>query len=466
MTLHADHALFFEGRDTSVKWSAFVLVIVGCVLLLNAGLQSTAVSFVGASMACALLLFAHARGRSRIKPALAWALSLVGFSLLCGVMQYTNKSLLVGTSARLLCGVLWILWLGTQVDWVSIRQILYKLRVPKDVVDNIDRALMHGIFTQREWAKRLDTARLRLGSSHVPLATLGPLLGEGALHAFTRVEHVQENAALRDAACEGTAGEDIVQLEKVSVERGGKRILEELDLRLAKSEWLLLCGPSGVGKSSLLRLLAGLDGVAQGRITRFGQDIVPGTALRDRLDGRVALLCQNPEHHFIASTVAEDIAWGLLRRGIEADEARHRSHDIATSLRIAHLLERPCHQLSFGEQRRAALAGLLVLEPALLLLDEPTAGLDPVAAHELRVLVEQLVSRTKAACVWATHDLHSLPPQATRVALLRENGLIFDGPHLEGLSKPWLLRAGLALQQEEQKHIIPDHAPPSSEQDS
>ena len=121
------------------------------------------------------------------------------------------------------------------------------------------------------------------------------------------------------------------------------------------------------------------------------------------------------------------------------------------SLRIDHLLSRPCHQLSFGEQRRVALAGLLVLEPALLLLDEPTAGLDPVAAHELRTPVGESVRRTGAACVWATHDLHSLPPQATRVALLRDRRLIFDGPVTEGLSKPWLIRAGLAVSEGEER---------------
>ena len=192
----------------------------------------------------------------------------------------------------------------------------------------------------------------------------------------------------------------------------------------------------------------GLDAPAQGILNRLGNRVLPDAALRDRLDGRVAFLDQNPDRHFIASTVAEDIAWGLLRRGVEAVEARRRSREMSVALHIDHLLERPCYQLSVGEQRRVALASLLVLEPALLLLDEPTAGLDPVAAHELCMLVEESVRRTGAACVWATHDLHSLPRQATRVVLLRDRRLIYDGPAVQGLSKPWLVRAGLAVSQE------------------
>ena len=185
-------------------------------------------------------------------------------------------------------------------------------------------------------------------------------------------------------------------------------------------------------------------------IVPFRPGILPGGLAFVARDGRVALLCQNPEHHFIASTVAEDIVWGLLRRGVDKTEAQRRSLEIARALRVDHLMERPCHELSFGEQRRVALAGLLVLEPALLLLDEPTAGLDPVAVHELRELVQQSIRRTGAACIWATHDIHALPEQAQRVVLLRDRQLIYDGPTSEGLSRTWMVRAGLALAEKDE----------------
>ena len=180
-------------------------------------------------------------------------------------------------------------------------------------------------------------------------------------------------------------------------------------------------------------------------MSRFGVLINAQSSLKHRLDGRVALMGQNPEHHFVASTVAEDIAWGLVQRGVSSEVANRRSLDLAMELSIDHLMERPCHGLSFGEQRRVALAGLLILEPSLLLLDEPTAGLDPVAAHRLRKLVETLARDKGIACVWATHDLQSTPSLAKRIVLLHGKSLIFDGSVDEGLSEPWLVRAGLAL---------------------
>ncbi|MEL6345833.1 MAG: ABC transporter ATP-binding protein [Myxococcota bacterium] len=447
MHFHAEHALFFERRQP--LWVAASAVALTCsVLIVNAGARSSTWSLIGVGSGAMLLLLARTRGRGRIAPVLAWTVALVGLAMLGGVALNSNADAIVETSARVLCGVVWVLWLGTQVDWASLRRLLRWLRVPEGAVANLDHALMHGILTQREWVQRRDAAYLRLGSPRLPLTTWGPLLGEGALNAFLRLEQAEENAMIRSAPRAASTAPEGIHLDDVTIARGGEPVLERLHLRVDAGEWLLLCGPSGAGKSTLLRLLAGLDAPAHGTMTRLGTFIPPRATLRDRLDGRIALLCQNPEHHFIASTVAEDIAWGLLRRNVDAAETRRRSREVAKALHIDHLLERPCHQLSFGEQRRVALAGLLVLEPALLLLDEPTAGLDPVAAHELRVLVAETVRRTRAACIWATHDLHTLPPQATRVVLLRDRQLLFDGPTAEGLSRPWLIRAGLAISKE------------------
>ena len=293
---------------------------------------------------------------------------------------------------------------------------------------------MHGLLTRNEWIARRDAARLRMGASRLPLTAWGALLSQGALQSFVRLEQVEENALIRCASIKTPCAADAFNLECVSVRRGQRIVLDEVSFGLKGGEWLLVCGPSGAGKSSLLRLLSGLDGPTEGSMNRLGQPLSNDANLSERLDGRIALLLQNPEHHFVASTVAEDISWGLKKRGATPVDIDIQVREMASRLNKDHLLDRPCHELSFGEQRRVALAGLLVLKPSLLLLDEPTAGLDPVAAQELIILVQDMVQQTGAACVWATHDLNTNPAPAKRVILINKGQLIFDGPKEEGLS--------------------------------
>lgn len=416
------------------------------VLIVNANTgmyYSLAASCVG----LILLIIAYFSGQKRMEPVLTWVIVLLFSALLGSSFLRLDLDAFGDAAARIWCGVIWVLWLGTQLDWRALRRVLLVFRVPETIVSSLDHALMHGVLTQREWSQRRDAARLRLGTSRVSVKTLGQLLGEGALHAFSRLEQVEKNMTLRSSIPKKNSGEKATCLRGVSVKRGEKLVLNDISLDLKAAEWVLVCGPSGAGKSSLLRLLAGLDAPEDGTLTRLGVSVTQGASLPARLDGRVALLVQNPEHHFVASTVVEDIMWGLLQRGVGEEEARLRCEQITAELHIDHLLDRPCYELSFGEQRRVAIAGLIVLEPKLLLLDEPTSGLDPVAAHKLQELVRATVARSGATCVWATHDLNSVPSQAQRVVLMNGGSIIFDGPKNEGLSQPWLIRSGLAVAQ-------------------
>lgn len=449
MHFHAEHPLFFEQRQ-SLRGAVVALVLTLVVLLANAGFGSTVLSLTCAGVGAALLVVSWRRGHRQVEPALARGASLVALALLVGLTVGSDATRWVGTATRVSCGVVWVLWLGTIVDWASLRLLLLRAQVPAAIVASLDHSLLHGMFTQREWIQRRDSARLRLGKSRLSIATWGSLLGEGALGAFARLERAEDSALLRGAAVRSRSSEGALDLMDVEVTRGHTTVLHGLRLSIGAGEWVAVCGPSGAGKSTLLRLAAGLDAPSKGRFDRMGSRITASTSLRGRLDGQIALLCQNPEHHFIASTVAEDVAWALRCRGIAESEAASRTRSMTDALGIGHLLERPCYQLSFGEQRRVALAGLLVLEPKLLLLDEPTAGLDSVAAHELAQQVREVVGRTGAACVWATHDSSSLPKEIERVVLLSEQRVVFDGPVAEGLSRPWLARAGLVVLEQEE----------------
>ncbi len=447
MHVHADHSLFFNRQRPLWRATMACALTVG-VLIMNASASSPIASLVGAGVGTLLLVQSHASSHRKIEPIFTWTLALVALVLLVSIAAKGGLSSVFDVASRIFCGLIWALWLGSQLDWSSLRRLLLTIRIPKTIVATLDQAIMHGVMTQREWVSRRNSARLRTGSSKLNLPTWATIIGEGAIGSFTRLEHVRENALIRCANMTPHEQGDPLHLAMVSVERGGRPVLKRINLTVSPGEWILLCGPSGAGKSSLLRLSAGLDGPADGTMTRLGVSISSDSKLSTRLDGRIALLPQNPEHHFIASTVAEDIAWGLLQRGVNEQDAMNAAFKMAKTLGVEHLLDRACHDISFGEQRRVALAGLLVLEPSLLLLDEPTAGLDPVSAHDLKLLVKELVQQSGTACIWATHDLHQTPKWANRVVLLRQGSIIFDGPTTEGLSKKWTITAGLAVEKE------------------
>ena len=444
MHFHAEHSLFFDSRRPlgQVK---LALSLTSLILVLNVFLNSVVFSICAFGLGLVALLIAYLRGHSRFEPLLACSIVLIACGILGGTALNLDTDVFLALSSRILCGVVWGLWLGTQVDWPSLRKILLVLRMPHSVVATLDHSLMHSLFTRSEWTRRRDTARLRQGTPKLSLRAWGKIIGEGALHSVFRLEVVEENALLRGSSAKPSDRVLSLRLEGVSLKRDGKPVLKSISFSVQPGEWVLVCGPSGAGKSSLLRLLAGLDAPTEGVMTRFGGSLDPSSSLKQRLDSRVAILGQNPEHHFIGSTVGEDIAWGLIQRGVRKDDAHECSLRMAQALKVDHLMERPCHALSFGEQRRVALAGLLVLEPLLLLLDEPTAGLDPVAAHDLRSLVEEVAIKSGAACIWATHDLATRPSMAERVLLIKDAELVFDGTTIEGLSAPRLMAAGLAV---------------------
>ena len=145
------------------------------VLILNAGLKSAMFSFASSGVALLLLLLAYVRGHRRIEPIFAWTIALVTGALLGGAFLSLDQSALLETIGRIACGITWILWLGTELDWASLRQLFLALRVPESIVSSLDHAFMHGILTRGDWVRRRDAARLRCGAAQLPLLSWGRL---------------------------------------------------------------------------------------------------------------------------------------------------------------------------------------------------------------------------------------------------------------------------------------------------
>lgn len=186
---------------------------------------------------------------------------------------------------------------------------------------------------------------------------------------------------------------------------------------------MAILGANGSGKSTLLRLLSGLAFPQSGQIQAFGQTITEAglqeEAAAYRFRRRVGYIFQNSDAQLFSATVREEIAFGPLHIGLTQTEVEGRVRDIARLLDIENLLDRAPFQLSGGEKKKVAIACVLTLNPDALLLDEPTAGLDPRSQSWLLDLLLRLNGAGKTL-VTATHDLNMVPALADRVFVFSE----------------------------------------------
>ncbi len=219
--------------------------------------------------------------------------------------------------------------------------------------------------------------------------------------------------------------------------------LDGVDLTIRRGEKLALLGANGCGKSTLLKILDGLVFPTSGSFTAFGNSVTEDSLDDEQMNtgfrSRVGFVFQNSDAQVFSPTVREELAFGPLQMGLERDEVAARVDDILALLGIGDLRDRAPFQLSGGQKKKVAIGTVLVMNPEVLLFDEPTAALDPRTSEWLTELIEQLAASGKTI-VLATHDLDSLDRLADRcVVFSEEHRLVADGPPAEILRQRDLL---------------------------
>src|SRR5580692_9241466 len=232
----------------------------------------------------------------------------------------------------------------------------------------------------------------------------------------------QENASVVDAA-------PVVALENVRKTFGSHTVLNGISLRVGRGETLAVLGRSGTGKSVSLRLIIGLEKPDSGSVRIDGQDIA-GLALDQmgEIRKKMGFLFQHAAL-YDSLTVEQNVAFPLQhhKREMTKSERRERVHQLLAEVGMEGHFEKMPSDISGGMQKRVGLARALALEPDILLLDEPTAGLDPISSGEIDDLVLRLQAEHHMASMVVTHDLHSAKTIANRLALLSEGDVVIEG---------------------------------------
>ncbi|MGW0493790.1 ATP-binding cassette domain-containing protein [Streptomyces olivaceus] len=224
----------------------------------------------------------------------------------------------------------------------------------------------------------------------------------------------------------------------------GPEVLTGLDFAVREGRALALLGRNGSGKTTLMRLLSGGLRPSAGTLAVDGEPVAYGRKGLTRLRTTVQLVVQDPDDQLFAASVGQDVSFGPLNLGLPDAEVRSRVGEALAALDIAALADRPTHLLSYGQRKRTAIAGAVAMRPRVLILDEPTAGLDPDGQERLLATLDRLRTRG-ATVVMATHDVDLALRWSDETALLTPDGL-HTGPTAATLARTDLLRrAGLRL---------------------
>ncbi|MFE6712725.1 energy-coupling factor ABC transporter ATP-binding protein [Streptomyces sp. NPDC057695] len=235
-----------------------------------------------------------------------------------------------------------------------------------------------------------------------------------------------------------TSPTPVVELVKAGFAyEDGPPVLAGVDFAVAEGRAVALLGRNGSGKTTLLRLLSGGLRCASGALRLDGREVAYDRKGLTRLRTTVQLVVQDPDDQLFAASVEQDVSFGPTNLGLPEDEVRRRVGEALAALDITALADRPTHLLSYGQRKRAAIAGAVAMRPRVLIMDEPTAGLDPHGQERLLDALGRL-REGGTTVLMATHDVDLALRWADEAAVLAPSGLR-TGPVAELLADDGLL---------------------------
>ena len=461
-----------EGRPACrglYRWdSRLKLALLIIIVALNVGVAELwlSVLLLAAGVGCALGSGLSPRrfGLFFLAPAWATLIVFLGFSVGFGSSPFFSIGPLtvyregfqqgLAAAARVACDMAWIASVFLTTPFNALMEAMKWFRVPSIVLDTLAIAFRYAGLLGEEFQRMKGSAITRGGfrgysSSYQSLAKI---LSQILLRSYDRAVRVQQAMAARgesgeqgiaagyraapraEAACPnrcditpsyGADAAPVLKCSDVSHAYADTRSLKGVSLTVQRGDVVVLCGPNGAGKSTLLKLFAGLLAPDSGDIWLGGMKLDRGS--RKEAFRRVGILFQDPNDQLFCTHVREDVAYGPANLGLDPAEVDRLVSTAMELMEITHLAARPIHKLSHGEMRRVGLAGIIAMQPPLILLDEPTSSLDPASTRQFIRLIRHLNRHHGYTLVIVTHDINIASMIATRVVILDHGEVVADG---------------------------------------
>jgi len=355
---------------------------------------------------------------------------LLGNVLLPGDPRFVAISIRVAIQSALLMTA------GSIFSPYALLQFLRRIPGTALIIEMTNTFLHFGGILAHEIKIKRQNILLRFAGSKEPRSfqLTGQMLSASLDSMFERLKRIEEtrdlrctnllsenqNDPARSQSLEHPAADDIVPTAPLALQLidmtlpGGSN---KFSLVVGKGEWVGITGPSGIGKTTLLKVAAGLIKPTQGQVLRFGQHI-DGKSVKNRVSPQTQMLFQDPWDQILGFTPYEDLSLSLRSRGEKLERSVHNRwiEDALEQVGLAGQIHQPITTLSFGERKRLGVAQFILSQPDLILCDEPTAGLDLENAKRIIDLMATMFK--DKAVVWVTHDLHLLPKRLNRVVAL------------------------------------------------
>jgi len=220
---------------------------------------------------------------------------------------------------------------------------------------------------------------------------------------------------------------------------GERNALEDINFIAPRNARIAIIGSNGAGKSTLFKHFNGIFRPTSGSVLVRGETITKENLHEVRKF--VGIVFQNPDDQIFSPTVEQDVAFGPTNLGLDEETIHHRVHEALRIMGIEEIAHRVPHHLSGGEKKRVAIAGIIAMEPGVLVLDEPTAGLDPQGVHDLMGYINTLSRRFGMTVIFSTHDVSVVPEVADYVYVMHRGRFALEGKVEEIFREPDLLRS-------------------------
>jgi cobalt ECF transporter T component CbiQ len=384
----------------------------------------------------------------------------------------------IGAALRVASEMSWIATLMLTTTFPQLLDALRFYRVPAVLIDTIGMAYRYAFLLADECYRMMAAARVRGGlkSFYGKIESISMILAQVIIRSYDRASRLQQAMIARgaDSANMATAGGNIVKMEPEIMEapssshdhhydclvpatisdsalvlecrnlsfaykRGGAKEVDNLNLSVARGEVVVLCGPNGCGKSTFLKLVAGALKRLSGEIRLLSKPL--DQAARNEAFRYVGLLFQDPNDQVFCTHVQEDVAYGPRNLGLAPASVDTLVTAAMALAEISNLAQRSVHQLSAGEMKRIGLAGLIAMRQPLMLLDEPSAYLDPAASQQVMQIVRRLNTEYGYTFIVVTHDMELAAELATRIVVMQNGRIVADGKPREILTNQDLLRS-------------------------